>query len=148
MSNIHPVVAELQKRLAAQEAQTVPGAPVRTPKEMMLDATSTQKAVGPEVHVRWLNLRNPDKVAMRKAEGYVRVPESEGGKQIGDEMATFAISRRAHDARVAAQEAETQRRLKSHKTDMEVLAENTARILKDKHGLDVDPRRLFRDEGE
>lgn len=148
MSNIHPVVLELQKKLAAQEAQTVPGAPVRTPKEVMLDATSTQKAVGPEGRVRWLNLRNADKVAMRKVEGYVLIPESEGGKRIGDEMATFAISRKSYDARVAAQEAETQRRLKSHKTDMEVLAENTARVLKDKHGIDVDPRRLFRDEGE
>lgn len=141
-------IEAIKAKLAAQEAQTVPGAPSRTPKERMLDASSTQEALGPEVHVRWLNMKNPDKVAMRQAEGYVRVPESEGGKALGDEMATFAISRKARDARVAAQEAENKRRLVSHKTDMEKLAENTARILKDQHGITVNPERLFRDEGE
>ena len=148
MATTNSVILEIQKKLAAQEATTVLGAPSRTPKERMLDASSTQEKLGPEAHVRWLNLRNPDKVAMRQAEGYVRVPESEGGKAIGDEMATFAISRKSYDARVAAQEAENKRRLVAHKSDMEKLAENTARVLKDQHGIDVDPRRLFRDEGE
>ncbi len=141
-------IEAIKAKLAAQEAQNVPGAPSRTPKERMLDASSTQAALGDEAHVRWLNLKNADKVAMRQAEGYVRVPESEGGKALGDEMATFAVSRKTHDARVAAQENENKRRLVSHKTDMERLAENTARILKDQHGISVNPERLFRDEGE
>jgi len=144
-----PTAIEIIKaKLAAEEAKTIPGAPVRTPKEQLLDARSTQEKLGPEVHVRWLNTKNPDKVAARQAEGYVLVPESEGGKRIGDEMATFAISRKTHEARVAAQKAENKRRLTSHKTDMEVLAENTARTLRDKYDIRVDPKRLFSDEGE
>lgn len=144
---VNPAVAEIQKNLKATEAQTVYGAPTRTPKAAMLDASSTQEAVGPGKVVRWLNLKDPNKVAVRQMEGYVRVPESEGGKTLGDEMATFAISRERRDARVAAQNEENQRRLMSHKTDMERLAENTAQILRDKHGIKVDPRRLFSDEG-
>ena len=142
-----PAVAELQQKLQRQVDTTVHGAPIRTPAGAMLDATSTQEAVGPEKHVRWLNLRNTSKMITRKMEGYVRVPESEGGKAIGDEMATFVISRERRDARVSAETAENKRRLMSHKSDMERLAESTAKALKDNHGIDVDPRRLFSDEG-
>ena len=144
---INPAVAAIQERLRQQEATTVSGAPSRTPKGMMLDASETQKTIGPDGVVRWLNLKDPNKVSMRQMEGFVRVPESEGGKQLGDEMATFAISRSCRDARVTAQKEEGERRLTSHKTDMERLAENTAQILQDKHGIRVDPRRLFSDEG-
>lgn len=147
MSN-NPAVEKIQKQLASQEAKEVLGAPTRTPKGLLLDARDTQEAVGPDKHVRWLNLKDPNKVAARQLEGYVRVPESEGGKALGDEMATFAIDRKRYDARVAAQEAEGKRRLVAHKTDMERLAENTAKVLRDQYNIDVDPKRLFRDEGE
>lgn len=147
MSN-NPAVDAIKAKMEVQERTTVPGAFDRTPKGKMLDASSTEKSVGPDKRVRWLNLKDPNKVAMRQQEGYVRVPESEGGKVLGDEMATFAIPRERHEARVAAQNAENKRRLVAHKTDMERLAENTARVLRDQHGISVDPRRLFRDEGE
>lgn len=141
-------VKEIADKLNRVEATTIPGAPSRTPKGQMLDATDTQAKVGPTKHVRWLNLKDPGKIASRQMDGYVRVPESEGGKQLGDEMATFAIPIEKYDARVSAQKDENKRRLVSHKTDMERLAENTARVLKDQHGISVDPRRLFSDEGE
>lgn len=140
-------VKDIAEKLKRQEEITVPGAFTRTPKAQMLDASSTQEAVGPDKHVRWLNLKDGNKVAVRQMEGYVRVPESEGGKALGDEMATFAIDRKRHDARVSAQQEENTRRLASHKTDMEKVAESTARILRDKYNISVDARRLFTDEG-
>lgn len=143
----NPAVATLQEKLKQVEATTISGAPSRTPKGQLLDASSTAEKVGPEKHIRWLNLKDPNKVASRQMEGYVRVSESEGGRNLGDEMATFAIPRERYDARVSAEKAEGERRLVSHKTDMERLAENTAKVLKDKHGISVDPRRLFSDEG-
>lgn len=144
----NPAVAALQEKLSRVEDTSMIGAPTRTPKGNLLDARSTSEKLGPTKHVRWLNLKDPNKVASRQMEGYVRVPESEGGKMLGDEMATFAIPTEKFNARVAAQEAENRRRLVSHKTDMEKLAENTARILRDQHGISVDPRRLFSDEVE
>lgn len=145
MSN--STVAALQADLKRREATEITGAPVRMPKQQLLDASDTQEKVGPEKHVRWLNMKDPNKVSSRQMEGYVRVPESEGGKALGDEMATFAIPTVKRDARVAAEKEENKRRLMSHKTDMERLAESTAKVLRDKHGITVDPRRLFSDEG-
>lgn len=152
MTTVNPAVAAIQEKLAREEAKTVPGAPVLTPKAMMLDASAVEKALGPDTHVRWVNAKDPNKVAVRQMEGYRRVSESEAPEgarvALGDEMVLMATSRERYDARVAAQKEENRRRLKSHKSEMERMADNVARELRDNHGISVDPRRLFTDEGQ
>ncbi|CAB4165134.1 hypothetical protein UFOVP1537_3 [uncultured Caudovirales phage] len=134
-------IADIQKKVKAQEMQNIPGAYDNTPKQTMLNAKDVQEA-NPDKRVRWLNLRNPDKMSSRLAEGYTRMPKEEGGRSLGDEMALFAIPRSAYDRRVAYQNAENDRRTTAHNKEWERIADGVAKELRDKHGISVDPERL------
>lgn len=135
---------EALERLKREEKITGrSGAVPLTPKQQMLDASEVQSAM-PDKHVRWVTLRDPNKMAQRKAEGYTILPPTEGGKSIGDELVLMAIPRDLYEQRVARQDAENRRRLNQHNREWEALAENQARILRDKHGITVSPEQLMR----
>lgn len=132
----------LREQLAQLERTTGPsGAIPLTPKQQMLDASEVQAKM-PGRRIRWCNVNNPDKMAARKAQGYERIPDVEGGRQVGN-LALFALPRPIYEERVAANAAENKRRLSAHKTDMERIADGLARELHDRHGIDVSPERLL-----
>lgn len=135
----------LSKALAHVEAQSLSGAPELTPKEIMLDL-SDLKAKHPDKHFRWVNIKAPGVAERRRLDGYLRLPESEGGRELGGEVAVFVTTERLHEHRVAQIEKLTKDRLSAHRAEVEQAAEAVARELRDKHGLRVDVGRLLVDE--
>jgi len=142
-------VSDLKKQkesLARQEKTTGnSGAVPNTPKQMLLDGTDIQEK-NPEHHVRWVNIKDPQKAAGRQAEGYERVPMSEGGRQLGDELAAFRIPTQGYEARLARQEKLNEHRLSSHKVEAERMAEGIARELRDRHGIHVSAERILNND--
>lgn len=133
----------LQKALDAQERKTgSSGAVPLMPKQRMLDI-SELNARHPDKRIRWCNLRDPNKVASRRASGYVRLTSEDGGIALGDEMATFALPRSEYDNRVKAVEFENKRRLTAHEDEVASVVEGVARLLRDKYGLKIDEKRLL-----
>lgn len=129
--------AELEaemKRLAALEAKTVPGAPVLMPKARLLD-TRQVEAKHPEYRYRWGALQNPDKMAVRKDEGYEVVPESEGGRTLGGQAVLLRIPREEYERRVKEIDRVGKARLEAHKVEFQRVVEGVARELRDKYGL-------------
>lgn len=142
----NPAVAELAKKLGRQEQVSVPGADMLTPKQSLLDAREVQKK-NPDLRVRWVSLRNPEKLQARQAEGYQALTPEQGGRRLGDNLVLMGIPRERHEARVARQERANQERLKQHNRDMEAIVEAVARELRDKHGISVKPERILVQEG-
>ena len=134
---------EVLAKLQRQEAKEVSGAPSRTPKQMMLDA-SEAKEQNPDKHLRWVSLKDTNKLTSRKAEGYVAIDEEKGGKALGDELVLMGMPKELYEQRLARQKEEAARRISQHNKDWENLAEATARELRDKHGLKVDAKNLMR----
>src|SRR5690348_7224420 len=77
-----PSAEDQLKALERLERTTVPGAPIRTPRQLMLDASKVQEA-HPDQHVRWVNIKDPQKAESRQMDGYRRLTSEEGGRQIG-----------------------------------------------------------------
>lgn len=128
--------------LAHIEAQQLSGAASLTPKDVMLDL-SDLKAKHPDKHFRWVNIKSPGAADLRRVNGYIRVPESEGGRQLGDELAIFVCTQANHDRVTAQHKRLNEARLSAHKADVEQLAEGIAKELRDKHGIKVDAERLL-----
>lgn len=128
---------KLEKELKRQEEISIAGAAVLTPKQSLLQvpASSKNHPKNKDYHLRWVNMRDPQKAQNRKVMGWERVPESEGGATIGDEYALFRIPKQRREAIVAGFEAENKRRLQQHERDLENEAEAVARVLKDKFGI-------------
>jgi len=123
------------------------GAIPRTPKQNIInDPIDAYDAKNPERVSRLVNIKDPQKVASRKADGYVRVPESEGGVQLGDELALFSAPKRVREERVARQQEVNEARLGQHKTEMYHAVEAVAKEMRDKHGIPVNTDRLFVNE--
>lgn len=138
---------QIIKKLSRLEEKTTPGASDLSPKQALFDATDVQKR-HPDKRVRWVSLKNPDKVLARKLEGYELMSEADGGRRLGEDSALAAISREKYEARVKRQEALAKARLSQHKTEMAALAEGLAKQLRDRHGIDIDVDRLLVSERE
>lgn len=132
----------LTKALNHLEAQQLSGAPTLTPKDVMLDLSDLKKQ-HPDKHFRWVNIKSPGAADMRRVNGYIRVPESEGGRQLGDELAIFACSQGNKDRQLANHKRLNEARLLAHKADVEKIADDIARELRDKHGIKVNAERLL-----
>lgn len=138
-------VEELKKALDRRERTSGrSGAVPRSPKQGLLDASDVE-AAHPDKRVRWLNLKNPEKVVVRQAEGYTRLPAEEGGRSLGDEMALFAAPREVHEERVAAQTEENRRRESAHRNEFQRTVEAVARELRDRHGVNVSAEQLMKE---
>ena len=111
------------------------GAVPNAPKQMLLEAPDAV-AQHPDKRLRWGSLSNPDKMEVRKAEGYERLPVSEGGKQVGN-MVLLALPREEYEARVRRILEENERRLTLHNHEVEAVAEQVAKVLRDKYGLRI-----------
>lgn len=135
--------AEAMARLKRVEATTGrSGAIPLSPKQHMLDASMSQQA-NPDKHLRWLNLRHPEKIITRQAEGYVRLSEAEGGRSLGDEMALFAVPREMAEQKRARLAKMNNERIHQHTREMEREAESMARMLRDKYGKSVSAEQLL-----
>lgn len=110
------------------------GAASLSPKEQLLNSEEAKKQ-NPDSNVRWLSLRNKEKLDVRMEEGYEKIPESEGGRQLGDSMALFRIPRQLSDARIKRQEAATRARAGSVREVYSELGARMAHKLKKEHGL-------------
>lgn len=127
---------ELQESLDRQERKTGPsGAVPLTPKQALLDASDLADA-HPDRHYRWLNTGNAEVIRLRRQEGYERVPESEGGRQVGG-LGLFVQSAERHRERTEAEARLHKERLSQHNREVESAAETVARHLRDKHGLNI-----------
>lgn len=135
----------LEAALAKIEAQTLSGAPNLTPKDVLLDLSDLQ-AKHPDMHFRWANIRAPGKADRRRLDGYIRLPESEGGRELGGEVAVFVTSKKIYDARFQRVRDMNKARLNAHRAEVEQAVESVARELRDKYGLKVDTKRILVDE--
>lgn len=134
--------AEILANLKRQEATSGrSGAIPRMPKQHMLDASEVQ-AKKPEKHLRWVSLKDSNKVPTRKHEGYVVVPEKDGGRTLGDEYVLMEIPKERYEQRLAQQREENDRRLNQHDKEWQQQAEAVARELRDKHGIRIKPEHL------
>lgn len=133
------------KGLDQLERTTGPsGAVPNTPKASLLSIGDLAER-NPDKHFRWVNVGNKEKAELRRHGGYDRVPTAEGGKQVGN-LALFAMDRREYERRVAHLRKTNQQRLNAHKAEVEQLAENIARELRDRHGISVDAERILINE--
>jgi hypothetical protein len=135
-------VDELLAKKKAELERHVPGATVLTPKEQMLDARDVEKR-HPDKAIRWVNIRDPQKAATRQLEGYVRLSEEEGGRTIGDELALMGAPREHIEAQREAIRRVTFERLNAHNNEMEQIAEGVAKVMRDRYGMSVDPKRIL-----
>lgn len=135
----------LAQTLEHIEAQTLSGAAVLTPKEVLLDL-SDLKAAHPDRHFRWVNIKAPGNADRRRLGGYIRLPESEGGRQLGGEIAVFVTTQRIFEHHEAKIKSDNKKRLQAHRAEVENAVEAVARELRDKYGLKVDADRILVDE--
>lgn len=138
-------IEAIKQKLDRSEARSTPGLAVLAPKQALLDARDVEKA-NPDLRVRWVSLKNPDKMLARKMEGYDVLPTEKGGKRLGEDLVLMGIPRAKYEARVEAQRKLTAARMKQHKTEMAGLAERLARELRDNHGIDINVDRLLVNE--
>lgn len=127
------------KALANQErVEGRAGAIPRDPKQLMLDASEVQmRPENKDRRIRWINVGNDAKALTRKANGYQILSEKEGGRRVGN-LALAYLPRKEYDRRVAEVKKANQDRLKSHTREMQEMAESVARVLRDKHGIEMD----------
>jgi len=135
----------LQKTLDHIEAQILGGAPNLTPKDVLLDLSDLVEK-HPSMHFRWANIKAPGKADRRRLDGYIRLPVSEGGKELGGEIAVFVTSKRIFEAREQRVKDMNKARLKAHRAEVENAVEAIAKELRDKYGLVIDPKRILVDE--
>jgi len=112
-----------------------------TPKADILNASDVQEN-HPDKHLRFVNVSDDQKVQMRQSQGYERLPSADGGKQVGH-LALFAQDREIHEKRVEAIKQQNKARLDAHRTEVEQVAEAVARELQDRHGIQIDAKRLM-----
>lgn len=126
-------ILELKAQLKRQEATTGPsGAMSNAPTAQILDASGVS-AANPDKRFRWVHV---NKAMRRQVEGYVRVPDVDGGKQVGN-LILMTLPREVYDARVAAIQRLNKDRLNAHVKEMEEAAEGLAKYLRDEKGINV-----------
>jgi len=144
--NTKELAAELQRR-EKKEGST--GAVPNSPKGQLFDASDV-KAKKTDKHLRWVNLKNPDKVTTRIAEGYRRVADSEDGRHLGTDYALFEMSKEQYETRLAAKEERDRQRQNAYKSEFEAVVEAVAKDLRDNHGISITSKQLMdvREKGE
>lgn len=133
--------------LRRREDKEVPGLKIRTPRQRVLDAREVQ-AKHPDKHVRWVNTKDAEKAEARKEDGYQRLTSEEGGRHIGDQAALFAIPKEQAAQKRKDIQDENAARLDAHRASMQRAAEEGARQLRNKAGLNVSAERLLINDPE
>lgn len=136
-------IKEIKDKLAREEATSGrSGAVPNAPKASLFDASDLQ-AKKPDYRLRWLNLRNPEKVAGRIQEGYAFLEGSES-RRLGDEYVLAQIPAEKQLERVERQKARLSALTDASRAQFEREVEQVAKVLRDKHGINVTPEHLMR----
>ena len=130
------------RRMEEKEGRS--GAVPNLAKMQLLDAAEVQKR-HPDKHIRWINIGSTERAQLRQSQGYVVLPESEGGKKVGN-LALAYIPRKLYEMRIAELKKINKTRLNSHRTEMEATAEAVAQILRDKN-VDISAGKILISEG-
>lgn len=134
---------EMKSKLDRLEATTGnSGAVPRTPKQLLLDRRHLEQS-DKDHRYRWVSARDAQKIESRLLEGYVKVPDGEGGANLGGSLVLMKIPRERYLERVRANRQRHAERMGSHKREMEEVAESVARILRDKHGINYNAERIL-----
>lgn len=138
-------LSETEARLArAERTSGNSGAIPNTRKRDLLDANDTVKS-NPDKHYRWVNVQNTDKATRHVEGGYRRVPDSEGGKQVGN-LALFSIPKEVAERRESEIKRLNQARLDAHRTEVIREAEKLSKHMRDQHGVDIPVSKFLIDE--
>lgn len=132
----------VMEKLRHLENQQYSGAAPLTPKAALLDL-SDLKAKYPEAEFRFVNVSSPDGAIRRQTTGWTRLPESEGGRMVGPELAVFFTSKGNRAAQVESMNKLHKARLEAHKAEVERAAEKIAKELRDVHGIRIDASQLL-----
>lgn len=125
---------DLLKTTKRQEELTIPGANILTPRQQMLDASDVAKK-HPELHLRWVNIRDPNKASARKLQGYSTEPLGSDSRRLGDEMVLMAVPKALAEQRRQQYKKLADDRLAENRNEFEAAVEAMARHLRDNHGL-------------
>lgn len=141
-------IKQLAEKLRKQEAQDVLGAPSRAPKTAMLSDAKVMDALDPEHHYRYVNITDPEKVKLRRDRGYVPVSDEQAAEagivaRHGNELVLMKVPIAKFNERVSQFKALNEARLSAHKTEVQGIAMQLVKLLKDKHGIDVPLDRLL-----
>lgn len=135
-------IREMQSAIKRIEATQGPsGAAPAMTYTALLDPSKAEEQ-NPGKRVRWVNLKNAARVQGRQAGGYERIPEAEGGRQVGD-LALFRLPEGEYEKRVEALRKLNSERLQAHNREAEQIADEIARQLRDRHGVDVNPETIY-----
>lgn len=138
--------AEIKEQIAKlerlEETTGRSGAVPRGPKNRLLAVSEATKAKHKDYRLRWISVNSPEKAAGRVADGYEIIPDGEGGRRVGG-LALARLGKEEYERRVKDIDRQTQERLNSHNREMEGMAEQVAKMLRDNHGLDVKSERLL-----
>lgn len=135
------------RELRRTEEKVVPGVKINTPRARLLDNKEAQKK-NPDKHLRWVNIKDPEKAESRREDGYVRLSPEEGGKAIGDQLALFGIPKEAAENKRQAHKLRQRQLLNAHRAAVRNDAEQAVRELRDTSGLAVSAERILIDEKE
>lgn len=130
-----------KEELERHERQRVSGAPILAPRTRLLDASYAQEK-NPDYHYRWVNITDGSKVSARKADGWTRVPEGEGGAQLGDEMALFRIPKDHHRMLREGFRARQEQSFGAPKQQFEASLDEVAKLLRDRLGIKLTDRQI------
>jgi len=112
------------------------------PKQRLMQVSEATKQKNKDFRLRWINENNQEKAITRQADGYERVPNDEGGRKVGN-LALYRLPKEEYEHRVREIERETANRLSSHNREMENMADQVAKVLRDKHGISIGADRLL-----
>ena len=125
-----------REALERQEQVQEPGATSLQGKGELLSAREAKAhPANKGYHLRWVNTSVPEKIQVRKLEGYEVVPESEGGKKLGTEYILMRLPVAKADAKKKALKEKGRVWLAAHKGEMQKTAEEVAKILRNQYGF-------------
>lgn len=132
-AEINAQIADLNKQDKA------PGLRSRSAKSQLLDTTKYDRA-HPAWHHRFVNIKNPDKMSERLADGFVEVPRPDPkatspsadayGVRLGDDYVLMRQPRAYYQARVRQQDELTRARERAHVDEVQGVAEAVIRQLR------------------
>lgn len=149
MASKKDALNELAEKLKRQEAKKFLGAPSRTPKSRMLDASPLEQA-DPEHHYLYVNTEESGNLQGHLDDGYQAVPDEEcraaGVRQRVGELVLMRVPRQRYEEMVQHQREVARQRLEAHRAEYRGEIEAVVRELRDRGYSNHDLRRLLVDE--
>jgi len=130
--------------LKEHEARATSGAPILMPRSRLLEAPEAIDKNADD-HLRWVNEQAPGRADATLGMGYRKLRQEEGGRTVG-ELALYAIPREQHAKRTVDREQVQRNMLDKNEQDLQQLASEMAKYLRDVKGIKINERRLLVNE--